>query len=174
MKVVPHGVAFKALKVTIHGYFPIFNDNLERIEGPVEALRNRPGQFLWDHIIFMPMLILCVALLPLMAVYRLATLSLHSDVLVAGQQLETLWPEVQASWPAAVPLSRSLSLPVVYSLALALGSGATAGCFWLAGLETTGENWRIALYASGGILALVSFGMLIALIMTILGFEVEP
>ncbi len=181
VSVVPEDVALRSLKITIDGYFPIFQRILERIE----RLGNIPGsekldeeawkwgQAAWRHLVFPILIFPGMAILPLLAVYPLAKLSLRSDVLAAARQLESLWPEVQASWPVSVSLSRPLSPTVVYSLALVLGVGAAAGCFWLAGLETTGESWRTALYVAGGILGFASLVVLIALIMTILGFEVE-
>lgn len=55
----------------------------------------------------------------------------------------------------------------------ALGTGATIGCFSLTGLASISDKWRTVLQVTGGILGLISFGVLIALIMTILGFEVD-
>lgn len=168
VRVVPQDSRLRTLRVTIEGYFPVIQSRVERIE----RWSNLPGRSLWAYFLMPILVILVMALLPLMAVYRLSKLWLREDVLAAALQLDSLWPEVQACWQGVIPLTRPLSPSLTYSIAVAAGTAATAGCFWLAGLASTGEAWRIVLYATGSILGLVSFAVLIFLIMTMLGLEV--
>lgn len=168
VRVVPQDSRLRTLRVTIEGYFPVIQSRVERIE----RWSNLPGRSLWAYFLMPILVILVMALLPLMAVYRLSKLWLREDVLAAALQLDSLWPEVQASWQGVIPLTRPLSPSLTYSIAVAAGTAATTGCFWLAGLASTGEAWRIVLYVTGSILGLVSFAVLIFLIMTMLGLEV--
>jgi hypothetical protein len=59
-------------------------------------------------------------------------------------------------------------------IALVVAGGATAGCWWLTNLPNIGATSKTALYVAVGILGLVSLGLLVGLIMTMLGFEIEP
>lgn len=168
VRVVPQDSRLRTLRVTIEGYFPVIQSRVERIE----RWSNLPGRSLWAYFLMPILVILVMALLPLMAVYRLSKLWLREDVVAAALQLDSLWPEVQASWQGVIPLTRPLSPSLTYSIAVVAGTASTAGCFWLAGLASTGEAGRIVLYVTGSILGLVSFAVLIFLIMTMLGLEV--
>ena len=172
VRVQPEDEALKSLKVTIDGYFPI----VERFVETLERLFNLPGQNLLGRIVrghlVLPLLIIpLMFLLPFLALYRLAKLRMRADILAADRILDSMWPEIQASWPVVVRMSRPISPSLIYFFATAGGSGVTFACFWAAGLSSTSESWRVGLYVVGGILALVSVVMLIALVMTVLGFE---
>lgn len=172
VSVQPEDLALKTLKVTIDGYFPV-------VQGPAEKLErlfNLPGQnllgrFVWGHLVVPLLIFPLLLLLPLLAVYRLGKLWLRADVIAADRTLDSMWPEIQASWQVVVSMSRPMSRILIYFLATTGGSAAMWGCFWAAGVESTSEDWRVALYVVGGLLALVSLVMLIALVMTVLGFE---
>jgi hypothetical protein len=175
VRVVSKDAALTWVDVTIEGYFPA----VRRIVEPMQHLNRRWDnlsglpRWLMSHFLVPLLLIPVMALLPFLALYRLATLSLTSDILAATRQLDSLWPEFQAFCPGAASLSRPRSRVLTYSLAVMGLVLAAVGCFWWTGLAGIDENWKTALYVAGVILALVSVGFLVALIMTLLGFEME-
>jgi hypothetical protein len=63
-------------------------------------------------------------------------------------------------------------IPILHSVYV-LGTGATIGCFWLTGLVSISDKWRTVFQVAGGILGLISFGVLIGWIMSMLGLEME-
>ena len=167
------GRAFRIVKISITGQFPIFHRIAEKTWGWNNRIEQLPARIIWTHLLIGPGVLICITLLPLIIAYRVATLFLYSSVSNAGRDLEAIWPGVQTRCPVLVPLSRALPLPVAYTLASALGIAATVGCFWLANTKPPESGLHLALYIVGGILALFSFGVVIALIMSLLGFDVE-
>jgi hypothetical protein len=93
VRAMPQDVALRTLKITIEGYFPAIQRPAERLEG----LFNFPGQALLAHFILPLLVVPVMALLPFMALHRLAKLRFRQDVHAVGRQLDSLWPEVQAS-----------------------------------------------------------------------------
>jgi len=169
LRVIPQDISLRTLKITIEAYFPA----IERPVAWVERFFNLPGQALWVHFLMPILILLAMALLPLMALYQLAKLWLREDVLAATRQLEFIWPEIESFSPGAVALTRRISPSFTFFFAFAVGIAASARCFWLTGLVSTSDTWRIILQVAGSILGLISFGVLIALIMTMLGHEVD-
>jgi hypothetical protein len=174
VRVVPQDISLRRLKVTIDPYFPA-------IQNPVESLNrffNQQARAQWLHPLLahllLPILVLiAVALLPLIAAHQLAKLWLRGNARAAVRRLDTIWPEMQSFSPAWVALKGQSSPSFNLMMLSALGSGATIGCFWLTGLVSINDKWRTVLQVAGGILGLISFGVLIAWIMAILGFEVN-
>ncbi len=163
----------KSLKVSIYGYYPVCERILEAGVERIERLEDLPGHFVWHYLLFPLFILFAVPILLLLVVRAIAKLALRSDVLQAAQRLEGIWQEMQGHSPATISLSRLTPRSMVYFLAFVLGCAVMALCFWLAGLGITGNNLTIALYVVGIFAALLSLVILIAWVMTILGFEAE-
>jgi hypothetical protein len=169
VRVVPRDISLRTLDITIEAYFPA-------VQSPVEWAQrvfNLPGQALWVHVVMPILVVLVLVMLPLIVVHQLAKLWLRGNVLAASRQLELIWPEIQSLSPGMVKLTRRIWPSFTLFVALAVGTGATVACFWLTGLASISDTWRLILQVAGSILGLISFGILIALIMTMLGFEAE-
>jgi hypothetical protein len=148
----------------------------DAVQGPVEWAQhvfNLPGQALWVHVVMPILVLLVLVILPLIVVHQLAKLWLRGNVLAAARQLELIWPEIQSLSPVMVKLTRRIWPSFTLFIALAVGTGATVGCFWVTGLASISDTWRLILQVAGSILGLISFGILIAFVMTMLGFEAE-
>jgi hypothetical protein len=174
VRVVPQDISLRRLKVTIDPYFPA-------IKNPVESLNrffNQPSRAQWlhpvlAHLLLPILVIIAIALLPLMAAHQLAKLWLRGNARAAARQLDSIWPQMQSFSPARFALEGQSSPSFTLFMLAVLGTGATIGCFWLTGLVSISDKWRIVFQVAGGILGLISFGVLIGWIMSILGFEME-
>ncbi len=174
LRVVPRDIRLRRLKVTIEPYFPA-------IQNPVESLNrffNQSARTQWLHPLLahllLPILILIVvALLPLIVAHRLAKLWLRGNARVAAHQLDSIWPEMQSFSPARLVLQGQSSPSFTLLMLSALCTGATIGCFWLTGLVSISDKWRTVFQVAGGILGLITFSVLIAWIMAMVGFEID-
>jgi hypothetical protein len=170
VRVLSRGSPPESAMVAIDTYYPCWKNFMSPIRRLEDLLNGMP--FL-GHLAFLLILPLMV-LLPFIALFRLAVLWPRPHAGLAGRQLENAWAEVKDSCPGEVSLARLVPIPVVYFLALILAVAATAGCFWWAGLGSIGESWSIAMDVAGSIFGLLSFSLLVALIMTLLGLDVQP
>jgi hypothetical protein len=169
VRVVPQDILLRSLKITIDPYFPA-------VQKPVESVKrffNQPVRAPWFHLLSPVLVGIAVALVPLIVAHQLAKLWVRGNARAAARQLETIWPEIQALSPAGVALKGQSSSSFNLLMLSALGTGSTVGCFWLTGLVSISDTWRTVLQVAGSILGLISFGVLIALIMAILGFEAD-
>jgi hypothetical protein len=174
VRVAPRDISLRRIKITIEPYFPA-------IQNPVESLNrffNRPARAQWlhpllAHLLLPILVVIAVALLPLIAAYQVAKLCLRGNARAAARQLDIIWPEMQSFSPARLALQGQSSPSFTLLMLSVLGTGATAGCFWLTGLVSISDKWRTVLQVAGGILGLISFGVVIAWIMAMLGFEVD-
>jgi hypothetical protein len=159
------------LDVSITPYFPLvrrYSSHVERWDRDYVHLPG-PLRFLAHHIVFAPSVLLVIAILPVMVVYRLALLPLIPSVRVAQRQLAAVWPGIQASSPGLTDLPRPRSPVKPFLLTAPVAAAITVACFRFAAADTA---WRTILYVAGGIGVVVSLVLVIALALTLLGFEV--
>jgi hypothetical protein len=158
VRIVPQDISLRRLKVTIDPYFPA-------IQNPVESLNrffNQPAGVQWLHPV------LAHLLLPILVVIAIALLPL-----MAAHQLDSIWPPMQSFSPVRFALEGQSSPSFTLFMLAVIGTGVTIGCFWLTGLVSISDRWRTILQVAGSILGLISFGVLIGWIMSMLGFEME-
>ena len=159
------------LDVSIRPYFPIVN----RYSSPFErwqrdyANLKLPVRFVADHVVFPLSLPLVILILPLMVVYRLALLSLMPSARMAYAQLAAVWPGIQASHSGLKNLPQPRSQVTPFLLAAPVAVAITVVCFRFAAADTAGST---ILYVAGVIGVVISLVLVIALVLTLLGFEV--
>jgi hypothetical protein len=174
LRFVPQDKSLRRLKITIDPYFPA-------IQKPVESVNqffSQPARAQWlhpllGHLLLPILVVIAVVLLPLLAAHQLAKLWLRGNARAASRQLDSIWPQMQSFSPVWISLEGQSSPSFTLLMSSVLGTGATIGCFWLTGLVSISDKWRIVLQVAGSILGLISVGVLIAWIIAMLGFEVD-
>lgn len=172
LSVLPEEKSLARVRVTVDTFLPLFTGlfrRIERIDSSLGTVRKVP---LVDHLLVPLLLPFAIVLLPVIAGIRVASLFYRTQGRIGAEQVETAWSEMEGRWRGEIRIKRLLPQSLAYSLALLLTAGGTDICFRVADFETISDNWKTVLYVFGGILILVSLGLLIALVMTLLGLKV--
>jgi len=160
--------------IGVEGYFPCVQacaDSIQRLQNRYAAL---PDEKVFTHFFLGLLLIPTMLAIPLIALYRIATLSLWSAVTRAGGDIDSTFAEMRAYFPQTPRLTRRVPAWLTYLVLFAGMLGATFLCFWLPDQIPLGKTMATVIHVIGVTAGLLSLALLVVSIVHFLGFEVRP
>jgi hypothetical protein len=175
VSVLPQDAAFDSLQVTITPHFPLVEQKMERVGRFLGGSNGTPGilGLVLSHFLFGLLVLAVVALLPFFVAYRISLVRLRADVRTAAQRLDSMGPSLQVFRGGTIRLRSQRSPAATYFYYLAASSAATVVLFGLMDMPGIGNGWSTALLVLSIVLGVLSGVLLIAAILTSLGFEVR-